>query len=224
MSAVAEHDLVGLGVYTLQEAALYSRLSSQKLSRWVFGSRRHSPVIDSPLIDKRLVSFYDLVQAMAVNRAREHHISLSKIREAIERAQTEYGVALPLAHRHQMGLFDNELHITLPDKRIIQLTGGGHDQIMMNEIVEPFMDYLSFSGEGLVIRYTPFEAHGRKIVLDPQVQFGQPLVGVTGCRADTLAHAYFVERSLRFVAHVYNVSAKDVQTAVEYMKWLGKAA
>jgi len=224
MDTVAERDLAGLGVYTLQEAALYGRLSSQKLSRWVFGSCRHSPVIDSPLSDKHLLSFYDLVQAMAVNRARENHISLPKIREAIERARTEYGVDLPLAYRHQMGLFDSELLITLPDKRIIQLTGRGHDQIMMNEIVEPFMDYLTFGEEGLVVRYTPFESHGRKVVLDPRIQFGQPLIGDTGCRADTLAHAYSVEKSFDFVAHIYNVSARDVRTAVEYIKSLRRTA
>jgi len=34
--------MLGVGVYTLQEAALYGRISSRKLSRWAFGAG-HSP-------------------------------------------------------------------------------------------------------------------------------------------------------------------------------------
>ena len=75
-------DLIGLGIYTLQEAALYSGLTPNKLSRWVFGIEQSEPVIDSQLSDERLISFRDLVQAMAINRAREEDVPLQKIREA----------------------------------------------------------------------------------------------------------------------------------------------
>ncbi|MBN1362941.1 MAG: DUF433 domain-containing protein [Sedimentisphaerales bacterium] len=217
-------DLTGLGVYTVQEAAMYGRLSPQRLSRWLFGAGRYPPVVDSQLAAEHLVSFHDLVQAMAIGRARDENVSLQKVRQAIQKAKAEYGVALPLAHDHRLLLFDDELHIEFPNERVIQLTGRGHDQSMMRPIIEPFMKAIDFNEEGLAYRYTAGEWHGTKIVLDPMRQFGQPLVGDTGYRADVLAHAVEVEQSVDVVVTAYNIDRRDVEAAIAYMKELRKAA
>jgi uncharacterized protein (DUF433 family) len=209
--------LLGIGVYTLQEAALYTQIASQKLSRWVFGSSKGEAAFDSQLRDERLISFYDMVQAMAVDRARAKRVSLHKVRQAVERAQAEYDLSMPLAYRHVM-YFDGELIIDLPDKRIVGLTGDTHRQNMMRPIVEPFMEHLSFGKGGLVETYTPYQAYGRKIVLNPKRQFGQPIVDGTDYRADVLANAFRIEGSLEAVMDQFNVEADDVNTAVDYMK------
>lgn len=219
------HDkLLGLGVYTLQEASFYSKVPSQRLSSWVFGSSRYTPVINSELIGERLVSFHDLVQAMAINKAREYHVSLQKIREAIRRAEKEFNISLPLAHQHKLVLFEKDLHIKLSDDQIIQLTGRGRDQSMIVPIIEPFMKDLCFSEEGLAISYVAFKKRGKKIILDPQRQFGQPLVEGTGYRADVLANAFDVEGSADIVADEFNVAIEDVRVAVSYIRSLRVAA
>ena len=218
------NELIGLGVYTLQEASLYGLLSSNKLSRWVFGTEQYPPVIESKLRSQRLVSFYDLVEAMAINKARESGVSLLKIRKAINIARDDYGVEFPLAYNHKMVLYDKDLHILFPDRSIIQVSGRGHHQALITEIVEPFMQDLHFNAEGLVIRFTPFKKYGREITLDPVRQFGQPLVGNTGYRADVLDKAFTVERSTELVASIYNVDNRDVKVAVAYMKKIRKAA
>lgn len=219
------HDkLLGLGVYTLQEASFYGKVSSRRLSSWVFGSTKYAPVIHSELIDERLVSFHDLVQAMAINKAREYGVSLQKIREAIQRAEQEFNISLPLAHQHKLVLFDKELHIQLSRDQIVQLTGRGRDQSMMVPIIEPFMKDLCFSEAGLAISYVAFKWHGKRIILDPQRQFGQPLVDGTGYRADVLANAFNVEGSADFVASEYNVTLADVKVAVSYMQSLRAVA
>jgi len=214
---------IGLGVYTLQEAALYAGISSHKLARWVFGFGKYPAVFDSQLYSDRLVSFYDMVQAMAVDRARAKRVSLSKVREAVKRAQDEYQLPIPLAYRHVL-YFDGELVIDLPDKRIVGLTGDARDQNMIRPIVEPFLERLCFSEDGLARSYVPFAAHGRRIVLDPKRQFGQPIVEGTGYRADVLANAYRIEGTVESVTEQFNVESADVKAAVDYMKSLGIAA
>jgi uncharacterized protein (DUF433 family) len=215
-----QYSRINMGVYTLQEAALYGCLSPHKLSRWVFGTSTEEAVIRSPFAQDHLVSFYDLVQAMAVNSARALPISLPKIREAVARARKNYSVDCPLAYRHML-YFDSELLIDLPNKGgLIQLTGRGHDQSMMRTIIEPFMQHLCFAGDGLVTQYVAFTRNGRNIVLDPRRQFGQPLVGDKGVRADALASAYHAEQSFELVAYMYQVDVEDVQTAVEYIRSL----
>lgn len=219
------HDkLLGLGVYTLQEASLYGRVSTAKLSSWVFGRGSYLPVIEPQYRDERLVSFCDLVQAMAIDKARDQGVSLPKIRQAIKLAKEKYKVDFPLAHNHQLVLFDNDLHVCFPNDTVIQVSGRGRNQKLMKQIIEPFMKDLHFDREGLVIRYTPFKKFGREITLDPSKQFGQPLVNHTGYRADVLEKSYLVEKSMDFVASLYNVDIKDVKVAVSYMKDLRKVA
>lgn len=214
------NDLLGLGVYTLQEAALYSYVSSNKLSRWVFGTNKYLPVIDSQLRSQHLVSFYDLIQTMAIDRARKHHISLHKIRKAISNAEKHYSVDFPLAYDHKLELFDNELYILFPDQKLTQITGRPIGQMASVEIAEPFMEDLHFNTEGLATNFTPFKKFGRQIILDPQRQFGHPLVGETGYRADVLDKAFSIEKSTEFVARAYNIDVKDIKAAVAYMKYL----
>ena len=83
---------------------------------------------------------------------------------------------------------------------------------------------LHFCDEGLAVRFTPFEKYGRQITLDPQRQFGQPLVGETGYRADILANMYYIEKSPDLVAGAFNIDPKDVLTAVSYMENLRRVA
>jgi len=218
------NELIGLGVYTLQEASLYGSVSLNKLSRWVFGATNSVPVIVSRLKNQQLISFYDLVQAMAINKAREFGVSLFKIRQAIDVAKSRYNVEFPLAYNHKLVWFDNDLHISFPNDTLIQVSGRGRHQSLMRPIVEPFMVDLHFNSEGLVIRYTPFKKYGRQVILDPTKQFGQPLIGNTGYRADVLDNAFSVERSVELIASIYNIDIKDVKVAVAYMKKIREAA
>jgi uncharacterized protein (DUF433 family) len=211
------NQIIGAGVYTLQEAALYSSISPHKLSRWIFGSSNCESVINSRLSMQRLISFYDLIQAMAVNRARAYGIPLPKIREAIKVAKKDYGVEFPLAYNHELWWFEKNLHIKRPDNSVIQVSGKVKGQQSWKVIVEPFKQDLRFNEEGLVEQYVPLQKSGRQIVLDPKRQFGQPLVDNTGYRADVLNNAFLAEESCEIVASSFNIDVKDVQLAVEYI-------
>jgi uncharacterized protein (DUF433 family) len=224
MNNLQHNELIGLGIYTLQEASLYGGITVNKLSRWLFGAGSYSPVIEAQLYLQHLVSFYDLVQTMAINRAREEGIPLPKIREAIQFAQLEYDVKFPLAYNHKLLLFERDLHIQLPSKEIVQASGKIKGQRLIRPIVEPFITDLHFDVEGWAIKLVPFKKYGRAITLDPAKQFGQPLVGDTGYRADILDQAYSAEGSYDLIASTYGIDVKDAKTAVAYMKKVRKAA
>ncbi len=217
-------DLIGMGVYTLQEAALYSQISAHKLSRWMFGTSVHQPVVKSELYQQRLLSFLDLIQAMAIDRARDAGVTLPKIREAIRVAEEKHGLTFPLAREHKLWLWDGDLHIRFPDQSLEQLTGRQRGQRGMTPIVEPFMQDLHFDTEGLAKLFTPYKKYGKQIVLDPKVQFGQPVVAGTGYRADVLANACETEKSKKLVAEAFGVTINDVRVAVAYITSLLKEA
>lgn len=218
-------EIIGLGVYTIQEAALYSGVSSRKLSRWLYGTRSTEPVIASQLRDEKLVSFLDLIQSKSIAEARRLDVPLQKIREAIDIAGSHYNIEFPLAHRFALVEFGNELHVHnhIAD-RITTVTGKQKHQTLMAEIVTKFMRDLEFNAEDIANKYIPFESNGIKITLNPKVQFGQPLVGNTGYRADILNKAYLAEMSYKSVADEFGVDTEEVETAVLYMKSLVKSA
>ena len=83
-------DLIGVGVYTVGEASLYGGVSPNKLQYWFFGEH---PVIRATFYEDKLLTFFELVAARAINRARtlERPVPLPKIRQAIDRAKSEYG-------------------------------------------------------------------------------------------------------------------------------------
>jgi len=217
--------IIGLGVYTLQEAALYGGISSQKLSRWLYGTSVSRPVINSQFRQERLVSFLDLIQSKSVSEARRLKVSFHRIREAIDVARKQYHIEFPLAHRYALVEFGNELHIhNHVSERITTVTGKQKHQTLMAQIVTEFMRELEFNAQGVAEKYTPFENNGIKITLNPKVQFGQPIVGDTGYRADILNKAYLVEGSYKSVADEFGVEMEEVKTAILYMNSLLESA
>ena len=75
-----------------------------------------APQMDS---EHRVVTFLDFVQALAIRAIRQHHhISLDKIRTAIDRAENEFKVQWPLARKHTIYLLGRDIQIVLE--------AGGH--------------------------------------------------------------------------------------------------
>ncbi len=217
--------LIGIGVYTLQEAAFYSSVSSQKLSRWLYGTSNASPVVKSQLYEQNLVSFLDLIQSKAIDKARKLGVSLPRIRHAIDFAKKEFDIDFPLAHRYALVEFEKELHIQNGfSNTITQITGRNRRQTLMPDIVRQFIQDLEFNVHDIAEKYIPFENKGIKIVLNPKVQFGQPLVGNTGYPADVLYQSYLAENSVQGVEDEFGVNKEEIETAILYIQSLKEAA
>ena len=222
MSSQQSDNIIGLGVYTLQEAAFYGSLSPQKLSRWLWGTTNYDPVIDAQFPSEKLVSLYDLLQAKAINVARKEGIPLPKIRQAIKRIKANPNMQYPLARKHRLVWYERELHIV--KNGVYQITGGAQGQESVKDIIIPYAKQLHFDEQGLACMWIPYKRKGIQITLNPKVQFGQPLVGDTGYRADVLNHAYVFNGSYESVMDEFGVEMEEVKTAVFYMKSLIKSA
>ena len=156
---------------------------------------------------------------MAIDKAREIGISVQKIRQAIDFVKRDMRIDFPLAHRYALVEFNKELHIKDGvTTGVTQVTGRYRNQQLMPSIVEGFLKDLEFNVQDIVCKYSPFESSGIKISFDPKIQFGQPLVGDTGCRADILNKAFKAENSYKSVADEFGVNDEEVKVAVSYME------
>ena len=138
---VVAKERLGVGLYTPSEAAFYSRVAPQKLNRWLFGNRQGSAVATPGLPpNERLVTFLDLIQALAIRNIRlNHRVPLATIREAVQNAETEYNIKHPLAYEKSVFLYGNDLFIHLKDRpkpeQLRKLTGDNRDQTVLTQVL-----------------------------------------------------------------------------------------
>jgi uncharacterized protein (DUF433 family) len=221
---VTPKDILGLGIYTPSEAALYARLSPQTMKRWVHGDERAGAVLEPQLEDDlgKRVTFLDLVQALAIREVRrEKKIPLAKIREAISIAKDKYHVEYPFAMRHKTFLWGSDIIIELPQGGdLVQISGKNKRQLMLREIAELYMGMITFGQDGLANLFKAFEHEGLKVVIDPTRKLGKPYLPDCDYPAEVLVNAYQTEGSVDAAAQAFGVSAKDVDLAIRYFDYL----
>ena len=232
ITATDPKDVLGLGLYTLPEAAMFARVSTQLLSRWMFGARRGKAVFAPQIgefVGERVASFLDFVQALALRSIRNtRKIPLQTVRKAVKFAEREYGVQYPLARKHTVFVFGRDtLVINLGDqksKKYVQLTGRHKRNIMMEQVIELYLEELSFDAEGLATRYCAYSWKDYEITMDPHVRFGEPLVSSCGYSAQALFDAYVSEGGFEAAAEAYGVQQDEVRLACKYFDILDKSA
>ena len=224
----AASELLGVGLYTPEEASLYARVSTRMLRRWLYGAKAGQAVIQPQLKAEQgqeLVTFLDFVQAMAVRAVRlNHRVPLQKIREAIDRAENEYGVSYPFARKHTTYLFDKDVIIKLGEEEYVQASGKAARNRLIAKVVELYMEDLGFNPEGLAEAYRAFVWGGYEVKMDPRVRFGEPLVTSCGYTARALWEARQSEGSFQAAAEACGVRAEEVETACRYFDHILSAA
>jgi uncharacterized protein (DUF433 family) len=215
----------GTGLYTLKEAAQYARMHPQTLGRWFKGDSYCKKVF--LLEDAKIITFLDFVQLLAVRNIRVHYpeISLQKIRDAIKQASEEYEITHPFARKHTTFIFDKNIWIQPEQDVLHQASGRDHGQKGMTPVIERFYEDVSFDpGTGLAGAYTPFRRVEHKIVMNPKLRFGEPILEGSGCTPFALAEAAKIEGSQEEAAKMYGVTTEEVNFCIDYLDSLEFAA
>ncbi len=221
----ASHYL-GIGMYTPSEAAMYARVKTQLISRWVHGSASGSAAFRAQLQDdeSKTVTFLDLIQAMAIRaiRTQEHTVTLQAIRQAVDFAATQ-GIQYPFARKHTTYILGNKILIQTPGYDLLEASGKHRGQANMRKIVEVYMQDVGFDADGLANRFTAFQEDGVKIILNPGYKFGEPTVHPSGHTAWTLWEACHSEGGIKEAAKAYGVKEKEVLVAYRYVETIRPA-
>jgi uncharacterized protein (DUF433 family) len=218
----------GTGLYTLGEAAKYARMSQQTLTRWFKGDDYCKRVI--PLEDAKVITFLDFVQALAIRNLRVFYkIKLQDIRDAVDRASKEHGISHPFAYKHTTFLFEKKIWIQPEGKTLTQISGKGHGQIGLTKIIENFYEDISFDATtGAASSYKAFErtykSGSHKIVMNPKVRFGEPILDDSGYTPEALFEAAKTEGSVEDAARNYGVDVDQIRICVDYFDYLAFAA
>ena len=234
----------GTGFYSLAEASRLVRVPARTITRWLYGyaytttdkgheKQKHfcEPLwkteYSADSFADRVIGFRDLLELRIVREFVGHGLPLSVIRRCLEIAKAVYG-DYPLT-THKFCTDGERVFLSVMrdgiEKELVDLLKR---QLVFSAIIKPSL-YRGIEYEGdAARRWYPEDKNRRNIVLDPQQQFGKPVVADIGVPTEALFSNYKVEggdqTALNIVARVFDVPVRKVQAAVRFEEQLRQAA
>ncbi|WP_337999664.1 DUF433 domain-containing protein [Pseudomonas chlororaphis] len=215
--------LIGVGIYTPAEAAMYTGIPAKDIRRWMFGYKSEgvdhaglwTPEIDSS--EEKLLGFHDLLEIRFVHAFRKHGVSLQAIRSASRQAAEIFDQRYPFTcKRFQTdgrSIFATVFDET-GDEAILDLAKR---QYAFRQVIGPSLyEGIDYTGEGRAQRWYPVK-RSKTIVLDPNRNFGKPVLSSTGVDTAAIYHAYLAEgQDVKRVSMIFEISASAVDAAVTF--------
>ncbi len=224
-------------LYTLPQASRYLKVPFETLRSWVKGRYYpigpagdrlfFKPIIILPDSDPLRLSFMNLVEAHVLDGIRRvEQVPFYKVRNAIEFLKKRLSSKHPLAdHRFQtdgVDLFIEHLG------QIISVSQ--HGQLVIREVVEKYLRRIERDMKNVPIRLYPFlrvppqAEEPRRVVIDPMVSFGQPVLVKTGVPTAIIAERFYAGDSTEDLAGDYGSTREEIEEAVRYEALTRKAA
>lgn len=226
-SEVADSSLLGIGLYTVPEAARLTGIPQARLRRWLRGytrgageERTASPPIwrrQLPDIEGTLgLGFLDLMEARFVDAFRKAGVPWRVIRLGAERAREICGADHPFASqrfRSDGRTIFAEIMDSVGEPQLLDLVKS---QLAFARVISPSLYAgIEFSDRDMPARWWPL---GRKtpVVIDPARSFGQPIVSEAGIPTAVLADAVAAEGSVAKVARLFRLSPRSIEAALRF--------
>ncbi|HLK60645.1 MAG TPA: DUF433 domain-containing protein [Chthonomonadaceae bacterium] len=221
--------LLGVGLYSLPEAARLLRMPSATLRTWVEGRSVPSkegrqvvlPVLHRPLQKvegETVLTFQDLIELHFISLFRSEGVSLQTIRAASERAAVLFRTDHPFAvqrlrtdgKRIFAELTPKDIEAVRYDKILDELALG---QTVIDSLAKSFFRKLDYDAHE-VRRWWPLGRENR-VVLDSERAFGKPIDAKSGVPTHALYRMVRGGESPERVAAWYGVELEAVQAAIE---------
>ncbi len=219
---------IGVGIYTVPQAARLTGVPRARIRRWLKGyefghkgeRRRSAPVWRAqlkPIEDDLALGFLDLMEIRFVDAFLKAGLSLPKVRKAAQLAKELVGRDHPFSTQKfrtdGRRIFAELEHREHGDKSMLDLE---RRQFGIYDVIVPsLLKGVEFDDQGQAARWHPFEKDAPLIVLDPQRQFGQPIVE-PGVQTSVIADAVRAEGSVDAVARWFEIPPEAVTQAVEF--------
>ena len=220
------YELIGVGLYSIAEAARLTGIPAATINRWVNGYVRvrhghrveHDAVTPSslPKIEDRVaLSFRDLMEVHFIGKLRELGIGWAEIKRTVDLAREI------LATDHPFGSLkfktDGRLVFAQIEKSGVFLLRDR--QFAFGVVFGPSLfAELEYEG-GAVARWRP-EAGSRIVVLDPKRSVGKPIVDEFDVQTRVIASAVAAEGSATRIAEWFDIPLPAVRAAVDYERQL----
>ena len=221
-------NLIGIGLYTFQEAAKLTNAPAQDLRRWLKGHAykargseervNSAPLWQTELAESEIegVSFHDLLEVRFVQAFRKHGVSLQTIRLASQHARELFDHPYPFTCKRFQTDGRSIFATALKEAGETQLLDLAKRQYAFTKIIEPSLYRgIEFGRDELASYWYPV-ARSKAIVLNPTIAFGKPIVTNGSVRTSILYDAFKAEESKQYIAKLYDVPVSAVGAAIRF--------
>ncbi|MEH6500658.1 MAG: DUF433 domain-containing protein [Pseudoalteromonas distincta] len=217
--------LLGVGLYSLPEAAAYTGIPADQINRWVFGysagGKSHTslwqPAFANAKLEEKTLSFYDLLEVRFVHAFRQHGVSLQAIRSAAGHAREWFDQPYPFTCRRFQTDGRSVFAIVLEETGDESLIDLVKRQYAFQQIIsESLYAGIDYDSDGGAQRWYPLK-RSKTVVLDPARRFGKPILAKSGIDTETIAASYRAEdQNIRRVALLYELTPAEVEAAIKF--------
>jgi uncharacterized protein (DUF433 family)/DNA-binding transcriptional MerR regulator len=221
----ASNDLIGVGLYSVAEAAQLTGATAPAIRRWLLGYRfqigqqlREMPAVwqrDIPDTEAGpTLSFLDMMEIRFIRAFRKHGVSWPAIRQAAALACEMFEDNHPFTRR-RFRTDGRRIFQEIDQRPGVKLFDMNRQSWVFREIVDPSLYRgVEFSADQMA-RWYPLYPN-RAIIVDPARAFGRPTLAKEGIPTETLSVAAKVEGSAEAVARWYGISAASVKAAADF--------
>lgn len=228
------YDLLGVGLYTREEAARLLAVAPSTLRRWLVGysyplkdkARGSQPAVVTGAghAELKVVTFIDLAELLVIKGFRKHGIPLQRIRAAAEQAARIVGTDHPLAALHVVTDGRSIFADVPPDAGsggMVSLTEQG--QYVFVDAVEAYLRDLDFDpSTGMASKWWPRGRHGL-VLVDPGIAFGAPHLAETGVPTSVVYELVQAGEELSGVAEWFELTSQQAEAAILFEQELEAA-
>ena len=207
--------------YSFREVALSIGVPTSTVRAWCVGQSNFRSLLHLPGNDA--LSFFNLIEMQVIAELRrEHKVSMSRVRAALEFLAEHVPVRHPLVEKDIMVTPNQRVYI-VHDGRYVDISSGGQwplDSVvrsLLRRVTRGRKGILSFFPRVAVPKRVSIEADDyAPIVVDPEVCFGRPVIAGTSVPTDVIADRRRGGDSVKRIAEDYDLSEDKIAAALAF--------
>lgn len=176
-----------------------NRLAAKKGTTYSFGDKGN-----------KAIDFLTLMEFYTFYQLRKNGVSVKKIIKAHDEIGKAYNTRFPFALSKKISSEQKKVWYEYLDEMIC---ADGKHQLAFKKVIEPFLAKIEFDDSNLATRFSPL-GNGRYVVVDPKIQFGEPVVSGTRVTASTIIRLIRGGERKEHIALLYglpNAAIDDVE-------------
>lgn len=212
---------IGLGIFTIPDIASILNLKPSKVNSLLneywdkrFASQ-YGEKYSWKVHDNKAVSFHTLVEFYIFFQLKGVGISTQKILDAHSQLSLRFDTAFPFASSkiiEKITCVGRRIVFEINENEIINLDATKQLNL---KFIKQFAQNLDFDKSSLANKFYPL-GKSNSVVVDPEHQFGQPVIKNTNIYPQTIYNHYKSKESKKFIAETYELSLKQVNDAIDY--------
>lgn len=194
-------------------------MPKSSIQRWARPSEARRPLITCfpPHGREATVPFIGFAEAFVLSSFRRAGVPLQRIRPAVEVLEKEIGVDHALASKH-LCTDGAEVLFDYANKRgereVMELVVVRTQQCQFSGVVRDYLKCIHYGGDGWADSVRLPTYGNTKVVVDPTIGFGLPLLVHGGARVEDLVDRFQAGDSVAEIATDFRVSPDEVEDVI----------